>query len=218
MPSPRYLLIPDNGREEISELLSLSAKQLRAVAETLRSTDTLKLKESSYRRVASNAGITNEQALAVLSAMADLLIQRERYLLNDEQLFDDLRILCQEKVDSIDGDTKNSLIDLLSESEERYIVDKVEGLKYGFSPHVLSMRSICDARPVFDKDKKTIRGILIVASLGITMHDENHRDRHTTVIHLSREELQKLKELIDETDRKMEIMYNDFGKNFDILS
>jgi hypothetical protein len=52
-PSPRYLVIPDNGREEIAQLLSLSAKQLRIIAETLRSTETLKFKEPSYRRIAN---------------------------------------------------------------------------------------------------------------------------------------------------------------------
>lgn len=215
--SPRYLLIPDSGREEISTLLSLSAEQLRAIAETLRSIDTLKHKQPSYRRIADKANITNEEALSALSATANLLLQRKRYSLNDEQLLNDLRILCQEEMDTIDDETKSALLDLLSESDEGYIVDKAESLKSGFSPHIASMRSICDVRPVFDKDKKTIKGVLIIASLGITIHDEQHRAQ-TTVINLSREQLKNLKELIQETEGKMDVMYNDFGKNFNILS
>jgi hypothetical protein len=216
--SPRYLLIPDSGREEISILLSLSAAQLKAVAETLRSIETLKYKGPSYRRVASVANITNEQALSVLSAVANLLVQRKRYSLNDEQLLDDLRILCKEQIVHIDNDdeTKKAFLDLLSESEEGYIVDKAESLKDGFGSHVVSMRSICDVRPVFDKDKKTIRGVLIVASLGIITHDEQHKNQ-TTIIHLSREQLKNLRELIQETEGKMDIMSNEF-RGFNILS
>ena len=109
-PSPRYLLIPDSGREEISALLSLSAEQLRATAETLRSVDTLKHREPSYRRIANKANITNEEALSVLSATANLLIQRKRYALDDEKLLDDLRVLCKEEMDSMNDESRNALL------------------------------------------------------------------------------------------------------------
>lgn len=216
-PSPRYLVIPENGRQEISQLLSLSAKQLRLIAETLRSTDTLKFKEASYRRVASKADITNEESLAILSAITNLIIQRKRYNLDDEKLLEELAILFGEKIGNMDNETQYALIDLLSETDEGYIVEKAEVLKSGFAPHVVSMRSICDVRPVFDKDRKTIKGILIVASLGITTHDENHRDQ-TVVIQMTQDDLEKLRELIVETQGKMSIMQNEFGERFDVFS
>lgn len=216
-PSPRYLVIPDIGKDEISQLLDLSAEQLRIIAYTLRSTDTLKAKEASYRRVASRADITNQQALSILNATANLIVQRKRYGLKPEQLLGELEALLPEKIKSLEDETQIALLDLLSESDEGYIVDKAETLKHGFSPHVVSMRSICDARPVFDKDKKTIRGMLIVASLGITTHDEGHRD-HTVVIQMSMEELEDLQKLLEETKGKMQIIHNDLEGKFEILS
>lgn len=216
-PSPRHLLIPENGRQDIHELLSLSGEQLRSVAQTLRSRETLKIKEPSYRRVASEARITNEEALAVLSAITNLILQRKRYALSDEQLLQELKVLWPDEIEHLNHETQNALLDLLSESDEGYFVDKAESLKTGFAPHVVSIRSICDVRPVFDKDRKKIEGLLLVASLGITTHDENHRDQ-IFVLQMTRADLQKLRECLEETDQKMAIMQEDFGAKFDILS
>jgi hypothetical protein len=215
--SPRYLIIPDTGREEIHQLLMLSAEQLQIIAQTLRSKETLKIKESSYRRVASAVNITNEQALAILSAMTNLLLQRQRYALSDEQLLDELRDLWPEEIAKLTPLKRHALIDFLSESDEGYFVEKAESLKTGFSPHIVSVRSICDVRPVFDKDRKTIAGVLLVASVGITTHDENHEDK-TLVLQMTKSDIQKLRECLEETERKMLIMQQEFGENFDILS
>jgi hypothetical protein len=167
--------------------------------------------------MSNKADITNEESLAVLSAITNLLIQRKRYGLSNEKLLQDLRIMFDDKIENMEKEAHAALIDLLSETDEGYIVDKAEVLKYGFSPHIVSMRSICDVRPVFDKDRKTIKGILIVASLGITMHDENHRDQ-TVIMQMTQDDLEKLRELIVETQGKMQIMQNDFGEKFDVFS
>ena len=48
-------------------------EQLQIIAQTLRSKETLKTQKPSYRRVASKANSTHEQALASLSAMTNLV-------------------------------------------------------------------------------------------------------------------------------------------------
>src|SRR5436309_2725150 len=129
---PKYLIIPENRWKEIDSLLSLSASQIQAVEETLRSKETLKTEEPSYQRVAKKAGIGQTEALAVLTAVTNLISQRQRYSLNDQELLDDLAAQLPKKVQDLSSDARAALLKLLSESEEGYFVEKAESLKSGF--------------------------------------------------------------------------------------
>jgi hypothetical protein len=217
MLKPKYLIIPKNRWEDISTLLSLSVSQMQIVAETLRSKETLKTEELSYQHVAKKADISQAEALAVLSAVTNLISQRQRYSLSDEQLLDDLEAGAPGKIKDLDLDTKGALLGLLSESEEGYFVEKAESLKLGFTPHLISVRSICDVRPVFDKNRETIEGALLVTFLGITTHDEEHKD-HTFVLQLTRSDLHKLRDCLEEAERKLSVMEKEFGTKFDLFS
>lgn len=215
--TPKYLIIPENRWKDIRTLLSLSASQMQTVAKTLRSKETLKAEEPSYQRIAKDANISQADTLAVLSAVTNLILQRQRYSLSNEQLLDDLEAGSNVEVKNLDVQAKAALLDLLSESEEGYFVEKAESLKVGFPPHLVSVRSICDVRPVFDKARENIEGILLVTFLGLTMHDEEHKD-HTVVLQLARSELRKLRECIEEAEKKLNVMEKEFGPKFDLFS
>jgi hypothetical protein len=217
--SPRYLIIPERGRRDIETLLSLSAPALQVISENLASHATLKTDEPSYQLIAREADIAQVEAVAALNAIMNLPIQRQRYKLSHEQILDDLKAICPEKVKALDDESKEALSSLLSvsETDEGYVVEKAEELKYGFAPHIVSIRSICDARPVFNKDRTEIAGMLLIASLGITTHDENHEDQ-TLILQMTKKDLQKLRESIGEAERKLGIMEEGLRDKFNILS
>ena len=108
--SPRYLIIPERGRKDIETLLSLSSEALQTIVTILGSQVTLKTEEPSYQLIAREASITHEEAVAVLDATMNLTIQRKRYRLSDEQLLEDLKVLCPEKVKDLDTETQQSLL------------------------------------------------------------------------------------------------------------
>lgn len=215
--TPKYLVIPKSRWDDVKKLLSLSANQMRTVAKVLQSKETLKTEDVSYQRIAKDADISQADALAVLGAVTNLTLQRQRYSLSSDQLLDDLEAGAEIKVKEFDAQTKAALLDLLSESEEGYFVEKAESLKIGFSPHLVSVRSICDVRPIFDKARENIEGILLVTFLGLTMHDEEHKD-HTTILQLGRSELRKLRESIEEAEKKLAVLEKEFGAKFDVFS
>ena len=208
---PRYLVIPDEGQKDISALLSLDANQMRMIIQTLGKKETLKTTKSSYERVAEAANLSHEVALNVLSAITNLIHQRQRYELSDEQLLDDLQAGWPKETKKLDEDAKKTLLSILSESEEGYLVQKVQNLRVGFATRLVSVRSICDVRPVFDRNREVIQGALLIASLGITTHDENHRDQ-TFVLQLTRSDLAKLRQCLEETERKLKVMEENFGE------
>ena len=131
----------------------------------------MKSEELSYQRIAKDADISQIDSLAILGAVTNLVVQRQRYSLSDEQLLEDLEAGSQIEVKDFDDQKKRALLGLLSESEEGYLVEKAESLKAGFSPHFVTARSICDVRPVFDKKRESIEGILLVTLLGLTTQD-----------------------------------------------
>lgn len=214
---PKYLIIPDDRWKEINILLSLSTDKLQAIAKTLRSKEALKSEESSYQRIAKDADISQIDSLAILSAVTNLTAQRQRYLLSEEQFLEDLEAGSRIAVKNFDDPKKRALLELLSETEEGYVVEKAESLKTGFSPHFISARSICDVRPVFDKKRESIEGILLIAFLGLTTHDEEHND-HTFVLQLTRSDLRNLQKCLEEAETKLGIMEKEFGAKFDLFS
>ncbi len=213
---PKYLVIPDTRWKEIESLLSLSVGQIKVIEDTLRSKETLRSEETSYQRIAKSANISQKEALAVLSAVTNLIFQRQRYSLTDQQLLDDLKARLPEKVADLGLEAQEALLRLLSESAEGYFVEKAESLRVGFAPHFVSVRSICDVRPVFDRNRETIEGALLVTFLGITTHDEEHED-HTFVLQLDQSGLRKLRECIEEAEKKLKVMGSKFGTILDLF-
>ena len=181
------------------------------------SKETLKTEELSYQRVAKGADISHTEALAILSAVTNLAFQRERYSLSPEQVLADLGAMLPEMVENLDSHTREALLKLLSKSEEGYFVEKTENLKIGFAPHLVSVRSICDVRPVFDKNREQIEGALLVTFLGITTHDEEHNEQ-TFVLQLTRSDLRKMQECLEEAEKKIEVMEREFGRELDLFS
>jgi hypothetical protein len=144
-------------------------------------------------------------------------MQSQRYSLTDEQLLEDLEAGSGIEVTKFEEPKKKALLELLSETAEGHLIEKVENLKNGFAPHFIRAQSICDVRPVFDKSRKNIEGILLVAFVGLTTHDEEHNDS-TFVLQLTRSEIRALQKCLEEADTKLGIMEKEFGTTFDVFS
>ena len=130
---PKYLIIPRKTVGKIyGHCFHCPLTRCALSSKALRSKETIKGPKSLVTSVSQkDANISNANAIAVLNAVMNLILQRQRYLLNDEQLLDDLKAGLQDNKD-LDDETKGALCDLLSESEEGYLVEKAESLKTGF--------------------------------------------------------------------------------------
>ncbi|MCB9608322.1 MAG: hypothetical protein H6716_17165 [Polyangiaceae bacterium] len=195
----KSLLIPEEGRIDVEALLSLSAARLQVLDETLRDRQALRDEKRTYQRIAEELEVSPREALSILSAIRNIRRQRERLEITDAELFEDLN-----SVSPIASDAEPILGALLGRSEDDYFVEKVGGLRQVLLPQLTEMRSVVDARPVFDRAKEKLEGMVLVAYLDLGAYDPNSRERTNQVIQVSRKQIQELRDLLDETEKKLD--------------
>src|SRR5438552_700183 len=178
---PRYLHVPDPHKADVWALLSLSVEKIQKVAETLRSKDNLPSEQPPIEALAKGADLSDAQAWAIWTTVPNLTRQRVSFSLTDDEFIDDLKAISPDDAAGIVGEKRTALLDLLSETEEGYLLQKAEFLRSGFVPSVTSSRTICDVRPLFDKDYKSIEAAAQVILLGLTTRDDQRRMRTIVV-------------------------------------
>jgi hypothetical protein len=201
---PKFLSIPDEFSSDVSTLLRLTVAQMKALAAT-QSTDLLK-EDDSVAKVAKETGLSRSDALNAWSAASNIVRQRRREKLSDEALFSDLMALAPDEAAALTPEQKEILLhDVLADSDEVYRLQKAEYLRHAVVPALVRARSVCELRPVFDREKKQMEGAALVAVLVLTAHDEDHEDQ-AIYLQVTRSSLEKLKKCVDETERKLDII------------
>lgn len=202
----KSLIIPAEGRSDVEALLSLTGEQVRKLDEVLEDKGGLRQDKRTFRRISDALGISAEVALGILNAVDNLRRQREQFELSDTLLFEDLGT-----IRPIEGDAREALSGLLRKSEEDYFVEKVEALRHAVAPHVTSMRTIVDARPVFSRDRSKVEGLILLTFLELTTHDPVTDDVKANVAQMNRKQLKELSELIKDAERKLDKLTETLG-------
>lgn len=210
--TPRFLMIPDRRKGDVDTLLSLTTDQLRRAGAFLRTPSQDAETRPLYVGLARDAGLPNDHAAALIRAVSNVQRQRTRYGMNDDDLVEDLRRGWPDAMSAVVGDQArlDSLKDILRDTDEGFLAEKVERLRHGLIPHYVGAQTQCDLRPAFDREKREIRGAVLVATLGIFLHDSDHHDR-TVSLQMTRSDIKELREMLEEAERKFVAMETLYG-------
>jgi hypothetical protein len=202
----KCLLIPEEALEQVRTLLSLEKDQLVSLEQALGDRQAIKGDKRIYRTIAERLVVSPDVALGILSAVRNLRDQRERFDINDDVLIEDLKVLNNGKLGASDV-----LLKLLRQSEDDYFVEKVSSLRNAVVPHVTSVRTVVDGRPVFSKNRERIEGMLLVTYLELRTHDARNNDAKAIVLQVSRKQIQKLRASLDDAEKKLDRLAETMG-------
>lgn len=202
----KSLIIPVEGRGDVETLLSLTGEQVRRLDGVLEDRGGLKQDKRTFRRVSEALGISLDNALGILNAIDNLRRQREQFEISDTSLFEDLST-----IRPVEGDAREALIGLLRKSEEDYFVEKVGSLRHAVAPQVTSMRTIVDARPVFNRDRSKVDGLVLLTFLELTTHDPGTDEIRSSVTQLDRKQLKALRSAVEDAEKKLDRLTETLG-------
>lgn len=113
-------------------------------------------------------------------------------------------------------DAKRSVLEpLLSPKPARVKARKVRYLTYGVEPTVDSFRTICELRPVFERQegKETIVGYASVVVLEVELSDAKGEEQ-TVRLHFPPAMLKRLRDVVKRTEKKLEAIEAKLGPEF----
>jgi len=203
---PKFLDIPGEFSSDLITLLGMTTEQLRALA-AMQSTELLKT-DDAVAKIAEATGLSWGEALDAWSAASNIVRQRRLGKLSDEAVFSDLLALAPNEAGALSPDKKTVLLkEVLADSDEVYRFQKADYLRHAVLPSLTKARSVCELRPVFDRERKQVDGAALVAVLILTTHahDAEHEDQ-TVCIQVTRSSLERLKKCVDETEKKLDII------------
>jgi hypothetical protein len=212
--SLRHLYVPADRIFEVQILLSLSTDQLRQVTKALRSTESLEnLDEAEpISRIAAASKVSFAQALSVWHAVSNLSRQRLAQKIADGDFLDDLGRLEPPRAPSTsDDERRRALLDLCNSTREGYLLEKAQFLRTAYVQALVSCRSVCEIRPLFDEAHQKIEGAALMVTLGLETRSEEG-DTETFVIQASRSKLAELKKCIADAEQKLDVMQRQFGE------
>lgn len=208
---PRKLTVPDARVRDVRLLVSLPSDTVGSIQRFLTSRDALSEAEPTFVLLARATGLSHLDAMMALSAIRNLAKQREDFRLSDDELLADLEALVEQKV----GDNAEALVRLIRDSEETHFVEKVSRLRRGLLPHLLSHRTVCDIRPVFDEKRERIEAALVVTYLELEVHDDEYR---TVVVQLTETDIQALEKTLAEARSKITCMKDLLAERVSLLA
>ena len=216
MGKPRYLIVSDDqALSDVRTLLSLTTDTLRAIAEAIKSRDGLRSDQPAFRRIADRAGIGNADALAAYYAIVNLSDQRRAYEIENEHMLADLALLCPDEMAALGDEGTRELLSLFIETEEDAVIGKADLLQSAVVPHYRNLKSVCEIRPVFNTDRTSVEGALLVALLALRLHDADHKNK-TVVFQATRDELHSIRTALDEAESKFAALNEKFGQTVEI--
>ena len=217
--SLRHLYVPESRIFEVQILLSLPTDKIERTNEALRSSQTLKnLREDSdpVKRIASAANIPFAQALALWYAVSNLSRQRSAQKIADGDFLADLSVLMPDGAPPLDDQRRNALLGLFARTTEGNLLEKAEFLQRAYAPALVSCRSVCDIRPIFDEKRERIQAAALVVLLGLETHTDEH-DIKTVVVQATRSKLADLKKCIEDAEHKLAVMEQQFGDKVELF-
>lgn len=195
-------------------LLELTAEQMEKLVNVLHSRETLQSDDAPYVQAAREAGLDSYEAISVLTAISNLAKQCDRRDISIEHAISELG----EKLEvPIDEDRREALQKLLSPSDEGYVIENAQRLKLAFLPHLVRAKTVCDVRPVFDRDHESVEGALAVVLLELSLHDSKH-DEESVVIQLDRDDVRELKTVLEDAERKLDLINESFSGTVEFFS
>jgi hypothetical protein len=212
-----WLYLPDDAVEDLTILASLSPEQAESLREHFDANEFVP-RSSYYTNVADLVNISDDAASGLCSFINSVRTQRSRQNRDAATVPDELLGFLQRiPKDKGSKDTigqladyvekqRSFLVSLFSEPPGRGHSDKVRDLESGPLPHVHSIRTFCDIRPVYDDEASEIVAYLPMVTLSMVIHKTWCDEFEEVAVLLSDSDIDDLRETLDRLDKKLTIL------------
>jgi len=199
----KFLIIPDEGAEDVAALAGLSAEQITQLDSVLSDKSSLKRGSRIFQLIAERLSVGQDVALKLWSAITNIRLQRERFGMTDADLVSDIHAVARV---GAEAERDEALRKLFQRSDEDRFVEKVGALRHALLPHMVEARTVVETRPIFSKDRLKIDGMLLLTVLDVTCHDHVTGDTKSMTMQLSRKNIVTLRERLDDAEKKLTLL------------
>lgn len=209
------LLIPGPAREELFALLASDRGQIEKLSELLNSPRGLgSMSPDFLSDVGDTLGITIEDAYDVVAVIGFLSQQRSALKCSDDEFVDDM-IKWSERTKSEGEATvakklreptfRKAIAGLFGEKPVAELARKKKKLETGLIKTLTAIEGTCELRPVFNLERSHIVDKVFTVIARITIQDDQ-MEKDSVVFQLNEQSLKELKEFLETTEKKLEIM------------
>ncbi|AMV30163.1 hypothetical protein VT84_37570 [Gemmata sp. SH-PL17] len=211
-----WLFLPDDALHDLVILAALTPDQFEKLRGHLDSHE-FRLQYRFYIKVADLLQISDEAAAKLSVFLNHVHTQRVRAKREAESIPTELehflgRIQTGENGQLAKGligqirSKKDYIVKLFSDLPKRDFSDKVRDLETGPIPHLHSFRTVCDVRPVFNKEATEITSHLLVITLNMVTHTTVSNDYEEVVVQLAEEDLKEIRTAFERLEKKMVLL------------
>jgi len=213
----KRIFLPKRALRDVKALLALDNAQILALADLFSEADSLPPHGVEFlEKVIQRLNVGSETATSAVLVAQFFLSVVEAGELSAEQLFDDLRYFAQENaaenagLESLVAEKKDVLLALMVPKASRARAKKIRYLQ-GIHPTTESFRSVCELRPLFEKDgdDETIIGFVPAILIEVLLSNADGEESRV-VLNLSPASLAELAKVVKRTESKLEAIRDRF--------
>ena len=208
-----WLFLPNDALGDLQILTQLPTEKIARLRTLLDSSD-FRLRYKFYVSLAESLSIPDESAARLCSFVNYVQTQRKHMEQSADTVIDELKsfikrhpkIEVEESKDTEKKlDEKRSLLSgLFGQLPRREFSQKRRGLETGPLPHLVSMRTYCDLRPIYDQEATTIQEMFPIVTLHMVTHSESSDKTTEVYVQLSESDVTEIKAQIERLERKLE--------------
>ena len=206
------LLIPKYGAKEFVTLVEADVGQLEKLINLLNSPKaTSQTTHGFLSKIADILNISVEDAYDVVKLVDFLSKQKESFEVNDDEFISEVKAFVEKSdnekaLKNLETQTiQKALLNLFGKKPIAELAKKKEKLETGLLKTVIGIEGTCELRPVFNIERSHIVDKVITVITRLTLEDDKD-DEDNLIFQLNSNSLKKLKEFIEITDKKIEIM------------
>ena len=206
------ILIPKNATDEFLILFKADVSQLEALINLLNSAKaTSPRSPGTLSKIVDILNISVEDAYDVVMLVDFISKQKEISNINDDEFISEIKGFIEKSANEdalknmANKTLEQALLNLFGKKPIAELAKKKEKLETGLLKTVTNIEGTCELRPVFNIERSHIVDKVITVITRLTLEDD--RDKEDSLIfQLNSESLKKLKEFIEITNKKIEIM------------
>jgi hypothetical protein len=222
---PKRVVLPSGAVDDVCTLLQLSSDQLASLDRLFATGESASpLRPSFINRVAETLNVRLDQARSVVMVCHFLLLQPDDLRIEDpeyaRELLDDLREFVESDVPESDKttllaslDTNRMMLESLAMPKpDRLRAQKIRRLASGPEQSILSIRTLCQLRPLFEgpEHEEQIVGLVPTIVLEVEATDADG-DAQTVAFSLNSDALRSLEQVVKRTQEKLAAIREKYG-------
>lgn len=215
-----WLFLPDDAFDDLTRLAKLAPDKLPKLRALLDSSE-FELRYKFFVKLADQLGVSDEAAAKLCSFINYVQVQRARNNEAGESVPGELEYFLRaagkqaeeaELVLKYIRDNRDTLAQLFSEPALFESAEKLRGLETGPLPHLDSVRTYCDLRPVYDKHADKIVSTFPVITLSLTIHDTTAEEMKDILVQLTESDLKEFRKQFNRLDKKLAKLKELYGR------